>query len=202
MGNILRFSLHSAHNVDCQQSIFFLSVYFLHGAFYNTISWQLSLLGKLAQKLYYCLEQEITKFKMELLQPYGKYIVIGVAAVVGIAIILWIATAIIVMRNTKGIPLAINDFFNLIIENKIDEAYYSTSDNFQSRISKPQLNKLIKNYKFKQYQQTRFDMPQMQSANNSTLDATVVLKSGREIPLKFTVVRLNKEWKVDALDTV
>lgn len=136
---------------------------------------------------------------MELLQPYSKYILTIVAAIVAIAIIFWLGTAIIVMRNTKGIPLAINDFLNLIVENKIDEAYNSTSDNFRSHVSKPQLNKLIKNYKFKQYQQTRFEMPQMQTANNSTLDTTLVLKSGREIPLRFALVRINKKWKIDAL---
>ena len=136
---------------------------------------------------------------MEFFQPYGKYVVIGIVAVVLIAIVLWIGTAFIVMRNTKGIPLAIQDFFNLISENKIDQAYRSTSENFQSIISRPQFNKLIKNYKFKQHQQTRLDMPQMQTANNSTLDATLILKSGREISLRFALVRLNKEWTIDLL---
>lgn len=139
---------------------------------------------------------------MELIQPYSKYIFIGIAAIVAIAVIFWLITAVIVMRNTKGIPLAINDFFSLIIENKVDEAYYSTTDNFQSRISKPQLNKLIKNYKFKQYQQTRFEMPQMQTANNSTLKATLVLKSSREIPLQFTLARIDRKWKIDGLKMV
>ena len=136
---------------------------------------------------------------MELLQPYNKYIFIGIGGLVVLVVVFWLSTVVIVMRNTKGIPLAINDFFNLIIENKVDEAYYSTSDNFRSRISKPQLNKLIKTYKFKQYQQTRLDVPQMQSANNSTLKGKLILKSGREIPLQFSLVRINKEWKVDSL---
>lgn len=139
---------------------------------------------------------------MELFQPYGKYIAIGLAIIVAIAIILWIGTVVIVMRNTKGIPQAINDFFNLIIENKIEEAYYSTTDNFQTRISQPQLNKLIKNYKFKQYQQTRLDIPQMRTASNATLNATLILKSGRKIPLQFTLLRLNQEWKIDSLKIV
>ena len=133
------------------------------------------------------------------LQPYGKYIFIGVGGLMVLAVIFWLGTAVIVMRNTKGIPLAINDFFSLIIDNKIDEAYYSTSDNFRSRISKPQWNKLIKTYKLKQHKQTRFDIPQMQSANNSTIQGKLVLKSGREIPLQFSLVRINKQWKVNDL---
>ena len=133
------------------------------------------------------------------LQPYSKYILFGVGGLVVLAVIFWLGTAVIVLRNTRGIPLAINDFFNLIIDNKIDEAYYSTSDNFRSRISKPQLNKLIKTYKFKQHKQTRLDIPQMQSANNSTIQGKLVLTSGREIPLQFSLVRINKEWKVNDL---
>ena len=136
---------------------------------------------------------------MELLQPYSKYISIAVVAIIAIAVIFWLGTAIIVMRNTKGIPLEINNFFALITENKIDEAYNSATDNFRARISKPQLNKLIKTYKFKQHQQTRLDMPQMQTANDSTLKATLVLKSGREIPMQFTLARINREWKIDNL---
>jgi len=137
---------------------------------------------------------------MELLQPYSKYIWIGVIAIVAIAVILWLATAVIVMRNTKGIPLEINNFFDLVTENKIDEAYSSTSDRFRSQISKPQLNKLIKTYKFKQYYKTRLDMPQMQTANDSTLTATLILKSGREIPMQFALVRIDRQWKIDSLE--
>ena len=139
---------------------------------------------------------------MELIQPYSKYIWIGVVVIIAIAIIFWLAAAVIVLRNTKGIPLEINNFFDLITKNKIDEAYSSTTDNFRSQISKPQLNKLIKTYKFKQYYKTRLDIPQMQTANNSTLKATLILKSGREIPMRFTLVRINREWKIDGLNFV
>ena len=38
--------------------------------------------------------------------------------------------------------------------------------------------------------------------NVSTIDVTLILKSGREIPLKFNVARLNKEWQIDFLETV
>ena len=96
---------------------------------------------------------------MELLQPYGKYILIGLVAITlsrslriaGIALVVWISIVAIVMRNTQGIPSAINDFFRLISEDNLKEAYNFTTDNFQNRISQPQFKKLVKNYKFKQY---------------------------------------------------
>ncbi len=49
---------------------------------------------------------------MEFIQPYGKYILIGIATIGGIAILLWLLIVVIVMRNTQGIPLIISDFFN------------------------------------------------------------------------------------------
>lgn len=138
---------------------------------------------------------------MELLQPYGKYILIGLAAIAVIAILIWISIVVIVMRNTQGIPMVISKFFELIIEDKIDELYNSTTDNFRRRISKPKLRKLIKNKKFKQYKRTLLAIPQMNEAgNNSTIDVTLILNSGREIPLQFNVVRQNKEWKIDFLE--
>ena len=139
---------------------------------------------------------------MELLQPYGKYVLIGLGVIAVLAILAWISVVVIVMRNTKGIPLVINDFFKLIIEDKIDEAYQSTTDNFQSRISKPQLRKLIKNKKFKQFKRVSLGIPKMDTGNTSTIDATLILNSGREIPLKFNVARQNKEWKIDLLEII
>ncbi len=139
---------------------------------------------------------------MELLQPYGKYVLIGLGAIAVIAIFIWVSVVVIVMRNTKGIPLVINDFFKLIIEGKIDEAYRSTTDNFQSRMSKPQFRKLIKNKKFKQFKRTSLGIPKMDTGDSSTIDATLILNSGREIPLKFNVVRQNKQWKIDILEII
>lgn len=139
---------------------------------------------------------------MELLQPYGKYVLIGLGAIAVITILVWVSVVVIVMRNTKGIPLVINDFFKLIIENKIDEAYQSTTNNFQSRMSKPQFRKLIKNKKFKQFKRTLLEIPKMNTADSSTIDVTLILNSGREIPLHFGVIRQNKQWKVDTLEVI
>ncbi len=139
---------------------------------------------------------------MELLQPYGKYILIALAAIASIAILVWVSVVVIVMRNTKGIPLVINNFFELISQDKIERAYLSTIDNFRSRISQPQFRKLIKNYKFKQYKRTSLGMPEMQTGNSSNIDAILILKSEREIPLKFNLARQNKEWKIDYLSVV
>ena len=139
---------------------------------------------------------------MELLQSYGKYILIGLAAIAGITILVWVSVVVIVMRNTKGIPVVINNFFELIAEDKIDEAYLSTTGNFRNRISKPQFRKLIKNNKFKQYQRTSLGMPQMETGNSSNIDAVLILKSNREIPLRFNVARQSKEWKIDFLEIV
>ncbi len=139
---------------------------------------------------------------MELIQPYGRYILIGLGAIALIAAIIWGAIVVIVMRNTKGIPLAINDFFKLIVEDKIEEAYSSTTAEFQSRISKPQFRKLIKNKKFKQFKRTLLSIPKMDTANTSIIDVTLILNSGREIPLKFGVFRQDKQWKVDFLEVL
>ncbi|MDJ0589510.1 MAG: DUF4864 domain-containing protein [Pleurocapsa sp. MO_226.B13] len=138
---------------------------------------------------------------MEFLQSYGKYILIALVAIAGIALLVWVSIVVIVMRNTQGIPAVISDFFKLIIEDKINEAYGSTTDNFQSIISKPQFRKLIKNKKFKQYKRTLLAIPQMSEAgNSSTIDVTLILESGREIPLKFQIIRQNKQWKIDFLE--
>ena len=136
---------------------------------------------------------------MELLQPYGKYILIGLAAIVGIFIVVWLVVAVRVMTTTKGIPQAISNFFKLIIENKLDSAYKLTTKNYQRQTSKKQFTKFINQNKFRQYKSTRLGIPRV-TGDRANLDVTLILKSGREIPLKLGLLKQEQTWYVDLLE--
>ncbi len=85
---------------------------------------------------------------LELWHLYGKYILIGVAIIVGLVILSWLLLVFSVMTTTQGIPKAITNFFKLIIEEKTERAYQLTTKNFQSKTSKKQFLKFIKKNKF------------------------------------------------------
>lgn len=136
---------------------------------------------------------------VELWHVYGKYIASGVAAIVGLAILLWLLLVFSVMTTTQGVPKAISNFFKLIIEENTDRAYQLTTKNFQSKTSKKQFLKFIKTNKFSQYKRTLLAIP-MVEGDRADLDVTLILYSGKEIPLKISLLRQDKEWQIDLLE--
>ena len=138
---------------------------------------------------------------LELWHLYGKYILIGVAIIVGLVILSWLLLVFSVMTTTQGVPKAISNFFKLIIEEKTERAYQLTTKNFQSKTSKKQFLKFIKKNKFSQYKRTLLAIPIVEG-DRADLDVTLILYSGKEIPLKISLLRQDKDkdWQIDLLE--
>lgn len=135
---------------------------------------------------------------MDSLPSYVSYIGIGVAAVLGLIVMIWIIVAARIFITTKGLPKEINNFFALIVEDKIDEVYKKTTDNFKANLPKKKFIRLIRNNKFKQFKRTIMSMPVVEG-DRETIGITLILKSGREIPLEMTFAKEGKAWKLDDL---
>ncbi|MCL1473905.1 hypothetical protein [Argonema antarcticum] len=137
---------------------------------------------------------------MESYQPFLTYLGIGTATIVVIVAIIWAFLAFRIFSLTKGLPQAITEFFTLISEEKIDQAYQLTTENFRTKTSKQQLIKFIKNNKIKQYKRSTMSIPKVED-NRHLLDIKLITSTGREIPLKMAFVRQAKEWRIDQLET-
>ena len=135
---------------------------------------------------------------MDIFQPYIAYIAIGFGVILGTLLISWLALAIYFFRRSQGITNYITDFFSKIIEDELNEAYAMTTTNFQQQNSLQKFRKFIKTNQLKQYKRTSLAMPEIEGDKYST-DLTVILNSGREIPLKISLSQQNKEWKIDHL---
>lgn len=139
---------------------------------------------------------------IETFQPYLTYIGIGIAVIIGIVLLLWLVLAVSVLFTTQGIPQAISNFFLLIIDGEIDQAYQLTTANFQAKTSKQQFIKFIKTNKFKDYKRTILGIPtDDENSQSQLIDITLILNSGQEIPLKIGLVKQEKDWKIDQLET-
>ncbi len=143
---------------------------------------------------------------MNSLPPYLSYIGIGIAGILSLIVIIWIIIAARVFLLTQGLPKVITAFFALIVEDKIDEAYQSTTDDFKAKVSKKKFIKLIKNHKFKQFKRTTMTMPKVEGdsptetlRDRETIGVNLILSSGREIPLEMAFAKEGKVWKVDDL---
>lgn len=137
---------------------------------------------------------------MESYQPFLTYLGIGTAALVVIIALIWAFFAFRIFSLTKGLPQAITEFFTLIAEDKIDQAYQLTTENFRTKTSKQQLLKFIKTNKLKQFKRTTMSIPKVED-NSHLLDINLITHTGREIPLKMAFIRQAKEWRIDQLET-
>jgi len=138
---------------------------------------------------------------MESFQPVLSYLGIGIAVVVGIVLVIWLFLFVRIFFGTKGLPQAIGNFFNLIAEGEIDEAYQLTTEHFRAQTTKKQFLKFIKTNKIKQFQRTKMAMPIIKN-ENCTMEVMLITKSGIEIPLKMGLIKKGKDWQVDVLENI
>ena len=135
---------------------------------------------------------------MEALQPYFSYLGIGAAVAGGIALLLWIIFATSLSVTTEGIPQILGEFLVLAATGDFEEAYSRTTVRFQKSVSKQQLRKLLRVHQIQQYK--RLSLPlSIPDGDVHTLDATVILTSGQEIPIHFGLVKQGKSWAIDTL---
>ena len=137
---------------------------------------------------------------IESLQPYLKYFGIGILGIGGIVLILWLGFAIKIMRSTKGLPDAINNFFLYMAENKISKSYQMTTANYRKKVNRKTFNKFIKVNKFRTYKKTVLGIPNHNTeTNNQEISVTIVLESGKEIASTMKLIKKEKEWFVEDL---
>ncbi|MEB3828557.1 DUF4864 domain-containing protein [Phormidium sp. CCY1219] len=136
---------------------------------------------------------------MESFQPWLSYIGIGLGALLGGLVLVWIIVSVAIFLRTKGLPQAIAAFFTRIADGDITGAYQSTTERLQSRTSKKEFAKFVKTNKLHQYQRTTLSIPTVEGKTHR-LEVTVITKNGREIPLLMELVKSDDGWLVDALN--
>jgi hypothetical protein len=135
---------------------------------------------------------------METLQPYLSYFGIGAAIVGATALLLWIGFASMLSAATEGIPELSSKFFNYLAMGDLETAYSLTSARFQRSISQPQMRKLVRKYQIDKHKRLLLPVS-LPEGDAHAFDATLVLTSGREIPISIELIRQGERWTIDAL---
>ena len=135
---------------------------------------------------------------METLQPYLSYLGIGAAIVGAIALLLWMGFAAMLSAATEGIPKLLGNFFNYLAMGDVETAYSLTSARFQQSISPSQLQKLVRKHQIDKHKRMLLPVS-LPEGDAHTFDVTLVLTSGREIPISLELVRQGENWTIDAL---
>ena len=135
---------------------------------------------------------------METLQPYLSYLGIGAAIVGAVAILLWMGFAAMLSTATEGIPELIGKFFNYLAMDDLETAYSLTSARFQQSISQGQMRKLVRSHQIDKHKRVLLPVS-IPEGDAYAFDITLILRSGREIPISLELVRQGENWMIDAL---
>ena len=135
---------------------------------------------------------------METLQPYLSYLGIGAAIVGAIALLLWIGFTAMLSAATEGIPELIGKFFNYLAIGDLETAYSLTSARFQQSISQSQMRKLVRSHQIDKHKRVLLPVS-IPEGDAYAFDITLILRSGREIPISLELVRQGENWMIDAL---
>jgi hypothetical protein len=132
---------------------------------------------------------------METFQAYLSYIGIGAALVGGIALVVWIIFAFLLSSATEGIPELLGKFFNYAAMGDFEQAYSLTTDQFQQSISQQQLRKLIQTNQIQNHKRILLPVS-IPEGDTHTFDVTLVLDSGKEIPISVELIRQQEKWAI------
>jgi hypothetical protein len=135
---------------------------------------------------------------METFQPYLSYLGIGAAIVGGIALLVWIVFATLLSSATEGIPALLGKFFNYAAMGDFEQAYSLTTTRFQKSIPRQQLRKLIQTHQIQKHKRILLPIS-LPEGDAHTFDVTLVLESGKEIPISVELIRQEEKWAIDAL---
>ncbi|MBE9039229.1 hypothetical protein IQ235_00265 [Oscillatoriales cyanobacterium LEGE 11467] len=136
---------------------------------------------------------------MDAIQPYLIYIETGVGIAVGSVILAWVFFSLRFFLGTRKLTAVLTNFFELVVAGEIDRAYEMTSPKFKTRTPKAKFKKFLKSNKLDKYKRITMPVPD-RNRDTKTLDVSVVLSSGREVPLKADIIKKGNGWEIDILE--
>jgi hypothetical protein len=89
-------------------------------------------------------------------------------------------------------------FLALLGENKLSDAYQSTSRTFQEHTNEEEFKTSVEERGFLQYDSVAWLKPK-KGQDQATLEGTITTKSGDKIPIELTMVFADGQWKVFGL---
>lgn len=134
------------------------------------------------------------------LQPYLRYVGIGLGAIVGIVVLIWVTASLYFFWKTRGLKRFVDQFWGAIAINDIKSAYALTTDNFKAQTPVTELRKFVKRHKLNLNKTVEMPIPELDGATSYRLDTTVELENEDEIAISMRVQRLaHQTWALDAI---
>ena len=132
---------------------------------------------------------------MGLVQQIGTK---ALAAGLGALLLYWTINAVKLVLNARGINPVIKQFFTQVASGQVDGAYLLTTKNYRSHVNRQQFIRFLAGLQLNRYRNLKSGRPRVE---DNQIILTVKLKSEgkEELPLDFTFVKLEDQWRIDRI---
>ena len=113
-------------------------------------------------------------------------------------LVYWIISAVRLVLSARGINPLIKQFFTQVASGQVDGAYLLTTKNYRSHVNRQQFIRFLAGLQLNKYRTLKSGRPRL---DEGQLILTVKLKSDgkEELPLDFTFVKVEEQWRVDRI---
>ncbi|MEB3241097.1 MAG: hypothetical protein VKJ31_03535 [Synechococcus sp.] len=119
----------------------------------------------------------------------------------GALLLYWTVSAVRLVISARGINPLIKQFFTKVASGQVDAAYLLTTKSYRQHVNRQQFIRFLAGLKLNKYRNLRSGRPRIQEGQ---IMLTVKLKSegGEELPLDFTFVKVEEDWRVERIAPV
>ena len=119
----------------------------------------------------------------------------------GALLLYWTVSAVRLVISARGISPLIKQFFTKVASGQVDAAYLLTTKSYRQHVNRQQFIRFLAGLKLNKYRNLRSGRPRIQEGQ---IMLTVKLKSegGEELPLDFTFVKVEEDWRVERIAPV
>ena len=116
----------------------------------------------------------------------------------GALLLYWTITAVKLVLSARGINPLIKQFFTQVASGQVDGAYLLTTKNYRSHVNRKQFIQFLAGLKLNRYRNLKSGRPRLQDGQ-LTLSVKLISDAKDELPLDFTFVKLEEQWRIDRI---
>ncbi|MFM8260002.1 MAG: DUF4864 domain-containing protein [Vulcanococcus sp.] len=122
----------------------------------------------------------------------------ALAAGAGALLLYWTINAVKLVLNARGINPVIKQFFTQVASGRIDAAYLLTTKNYRSHVNRQQFLRFLAGLQLNKYRNLKSGRPRIQE-DQIILTVKLKAENNEELPLDFTFVKVEDDWRVDRI---
>jgi hypothetical protein len=116
----------------------------------------------------------------------------------GALLLYWTITAVKLVLSARGINPLLKQFFTQIASGQVDGAYLLTTKNYRSHVNRKQFITFLAGLKLNRYRNLKSGRPRLQDGQ-MILTVKLISEAKEELPLDFTFVKLDDQWRIDRI---